>query len=163
MLIAQKTHANCYSSAYYDHEHKTLNETSTMSSERCTVPPTAPISWGLPLSRQKKVLDFPWLFWTKLQAICRTNAHLSTKVLCVHHVWKMNYSYTNKVQVSYMMTRKSVHAHRSSCTGHMYELPRSNFHDYTNSPTFPWHFPDFRSFFLTVHLPWPNSLTFPGV
>jgi len=34
----------------------------------------------------------PRLFWMKLHAICRTNAHILIQILREHHVWKMNYS-----------------------------------------------------------------------
>ena len=77
------------------------------------------------------------LFPTKLRVICWTNAHLLIQNLRQYHVWKkMNYI-SNEVQVSYFV-----------------ELPQSNFHDYTNSLTFPWLW----AFFLTL----ANSLTFPG-
>ena len=66
----------------------------------------------------------PPLFQTKLQAICRTNAHLLIQILREHHVRKTNYS-TNKVQKSYFV-----------------ELPQSNFPHYTNSPSFPPLFPN---------------------
>jgi len=48
----------------------------------------------------EKIPTFPWLFQTKLRAICRINAvaHLLTQILHEHHEWKLNYS-TNKVQV----------------------------------------------------------------
>jgi len=56
------------------------------------------------------------LLQTKLQALCRTNAHLLIQILREHPAWKMNYS-TNKVQVSWAAA---------------IEFP-----DYTNSLTFP--------------------------
>ena len=96
-------------------------------SKNITLPGTA--SWTLSIiqtSHLHMLVDkvttlltekYPRLFWTNLQAICRTNAHSLFQILCKRHVWKMNYN-TNKVQVSYMMIWERVHAHHSSCTAH---------------------------------------------
>ena len=88
----------------------------------------------------QKIPTIPWIFLTKLQAICRTNAQLLIQILCEHHVWKMSYG-TNKLNVSYFV-----------------DLPWSNAPDYTYCLTFTWLYPDFGPF------PWPqpNSPTFPG-
>ena len=100
----------------------------------------------------------PWFFQTKLQAICRTNAHLLIQILCEHHVWKINYS-RNTIQVSYMIIwerENSEEVHLKISCNYFYHtavrLPAfccaatitfSRLHKF---PTFPWFralFPDF--------------------
>jgi len=89
--------------------------------------------------------------------MCRTHAHLLTRIIREHHVWKMNYS-TNKVLNLLKQLFGVILKQLFTETVIFVELPQSNFPDFTNSLTFLWLW----TFPPTFSWLQPNSLTFQG-
>jgi len=100
--------------------------------------------------------NIPRLFSTKLQAICRTNAHLFIQNLCEHHLLKMNYG-TNKVEVSYMMIWERVQAHLTTPIPWAFTDFWPFFWLFTDLSQIPWHFQISRNSRKVVNPEWLHT------